>query len=520
MRDCHVRHLTVQAADAAAARRSAVLVEDGLRTASLPGESSRLLIVRKLDIGAIPAGVNSTAVAQRIELALAQAPLQAISALHPIAASAAAVYFADEVEACVQLAVRGARGQAPAAWFWPRAVSGWRNGWSAPDAVRCALAAAARLDSGPAAVVRVIGGLQTEAVLDRALAALVPQDGAALLQLCGWRLPPPDATAAPDDGTQRALDAQAAHDARLAAWAERWGADDARTLWLATVLLAVAQPAWASDPLLAVLGAAWLQQLRHPGSRGLGAPVRPAAARARLGAAFDQQNEAGESAAGAQLANAQPPRPAAAVRRRADESSPMSTGLPPVAAAAGFSATEAEAESPAEDEARAIVWWRGLPLRPTGSAGIWFMLPVLRRLGIQPWLEAHPSLAAAGIMPCVLAELARRLATLSDDPIWPELAPGRAGAEGGEELEQAVAWWCEQVEAWCAGPADLSLPDIVRRAGWLYTTRTHVDVFFDLSQADVRIRRLGLDLDPGWVPWLGRVVTFYYETGLAAGRTA
>jgi hypothetical protein len=27
---------------------------------------------------------------------------------------------------------------------------------------------------------------------------------------------------------------------------------------------------------------------------------------------------------------------------------------------------------------------------------------------------------------------------------------------------------------------------------------------------DIEVRRAGLDLDPGWVPWLGRVVTFGY----------
>ena len=28
---------------------------------------------------------------------------------------------------------------------------------------------------------------------------------------------------------------------------------------------------------------------------------------------------------------------------------------------------------------------------------------------------------------------------------------------------------------------------------------------------DLDIRRAGLDIDPGWLPWLGRVVRFRYE---------
>jgi hypothetical protein len=44
-------------------------------------------------------------------------------------------------------------------------------------------------------------------------------------------------------------------------------------------------------------------------------------------------------------------------------------------------------------------------------------------------------------------------------------------------------------------------------------TRTHVDVLFPAAAADVRIRAAALDTNPGWVPWLGRVVQFHYLEG-------
>ena len=37
-----------------------------------------------------------------------------------------------------------------------------------------------------------------------------------------------------------------------------------------------------------------------------------------------------------------------------------------------------------------------------------------------------------------------------------------------------------------------------------------LEVRFALDDADVRVRRAGLDLDPGWLPWLGCVVRFVY----------
>jgi hypothetical protein len=54
------------------------------------------------------------------------------------------------------------------------------------------------------------------------------------------------------------------------------------------------------------------------------------------------------------------------------------------------------------------------------------------------------------------------------------------------------------------------LAGVVRRAARVVTTRTHVDVLFRLADTDLRIRAAGLDSDPRWVPWLGRVVQFHY----------
>jgi len=55
----------------------------------------------------------------------------------------------------------------------------------------------------------------------------------------------------------------------------------------------------------------------------------------------------------------------------------------------------------------------------------------------------------------------------------------------------------------------------VRRAlaipGRLYVTSSHVDVVIPLDCIDLRVRRAGLDRDPGWLPSHGRVVYFHFE---------
>ncbi len=56
----------------------------------------------------------------------------------------------------------------------------------------------------------------------------------------------------------------------------------------------------------------------------------------------------------------------------------------------------------------------------------------------------------------------------------------------------------------------LTFRKMAQRPGRMIVGPTHVDVFLPLHQLDVRIRRLGLDVNPGWVPWLARVVSFHY----------
>jgi hypothetical protein len=45
---------------------------------------------------------------------------------------------------------------------------------------------------------------------------------------------------------------------------------------------------------------------------------------------------------------------------------------------------------------------------------------------------------------------------------------------------------------------------VVREPGW-------VEVVLRLEDVDLDVRRSGLDIDPGWVWWLGQVVRFVYE---------
>ncbi len=58
---------------------------------------------------------------------------------------------------------------------------------------------------------------------------------------------------------------------------------------------------------------------------------------------------------------------------------------------------------------------------------------------------------------------------------------------------------------------DGSWPLPLAQLAVLHATETHLDLDLHVTETDIVLRLSGLDLDPGWVPWLGRVVAFHYD---------
>ena len=51
---------------------------------------------------------------------------------------------------------------------------------------------------------------------------------------------------------------------------------------------------------------------------------------------------------------------------------------------------------------------------------------------------------------------------------------------------------------------------LLHRRGTLFAERGWIDVEMPIGEVDINIRRAGLDIDPGWIGWLGSVVKFRY----------
>jgi hypothetical protein len=83
-------------------------------------------------------------------------------------------------------------------------------------------------------------------------------------------------------------------------------------------------------------------------------------------------------------------------------------------------------------------------------------------------------------------------------------AAQRSGG-GVSLLHRSRAWLAD------AGFTSDEIPGLLRQPARLFVTRTHVDLIFRLDQIDLKARLAGLDRDPGWVPALGRVISFQYR---------
>lgn len=160
----------------------------------------------------------------------------------------------------------------------------------------------------------------------------------------------------------------------------------------------------------------------------------------------------------------------------------------------------------------------GEPL-PSENAALLFLVPLLLRLRVGALLEERPELLRSDWAVRLLRRVARRLRVPPDDPILAAFArPGEEEASDAPEPRELTAAWLRSMRGWCRKHAGIGLATVVRRPGKVTVTSSHVDVYFDQAQVDMRVRRSGLDFDPGWVPWLGRVVYFHYLYGEEGGE--
>jgi hypothetical protein len=222
---------------------------------------------------------------------------------------------------------------------------------------------------------------------------------------------------------------------------------------------------------------------------------------------------------------------------RVDHGLDLPRALPTRASAAvDVSGTEPPANAACMPDQQAAQVW----LAPTGCGGLPFLLPVLQALGLPQWCDSDQVCAA--MARCILAAALTRLRVPAEDvawaiprspvdlpaftsrappAIWSEAALRPPAARPDIALPQALQLastvdqqaqvWLTAVRRWLRRRAGLGLASLVLRPARLDCTPTHLDMHFYVNDVDMRVRRVGLDIDPGWLPWFGQVVTYHYQ---------
>ncbi|MCI0744225.1 MAG: hypothetical protein L0Y58_02365 [Verrucomicrobia subdivision 3 bacterium] len=559
----HVRTLRLKASSEDLVRRGAILLEDALHTATLPDAGpGRLLIIRSLDFGVIRSDQSPSSIALRIEEILRHLGSLAVHAEAAGAASRPAVYFRNSLEAIILLARRSARQEDTGQWFWPLAVKAWRREMPRHEALRTLLGEALRTELGAVAGATMLRELYAAGAADELLGSLGGQDGVALLRLSG--LPEWSASSFPAGFVEPHLPAD---DQRQTArwlplimrWVGQWGAEDARSLWLAATALLAENPGRQCDPRLSIR----TRQLVNLRSR-----------RVRNEHVKNHLPDLGQD-------DILPHD-----RRRTDTRKETPTISESICAQESDRIASLASDYVAEEgEAQAnLPQWHDHP-RPSEFGGLLFLLPVMVRLGMPEWLGANPEMIEIEFPHRLLRCVASLFAAPDDDPILSALSAaslpprrcefivpvqwiGRIAIgplllrriKGGDEDDRAwvlcdktgllplALWrgraplavreaigaiglrrgplfecdddpdlllraWITAMRRWCRRYAGIGLRQLVCRPGRVLAKSTHLDLIFDLNQAEMRIRRSGLDLNPGWLPWFGRVVTFHYLPG-------
>ena len=536
-----VRVLRLGASRREQVSHAAIALEDALRTASLPLPRNGVLLVRRLNLGRLPRRASPQWLSQRIEARMRDVRPTLIRGAQDDP-SASAVWFVDRSHALAALLASTVR-QPPRAWYWAGILPGWRPRMRAPELLpRVLREAAARADAGtePSAVAALLDRLLVLGVLDDVLGYL---DRSRLTALgpsgaASWSAPhdlsepatppPPDASrripAPREEGQRRtssdptkpaggsvrvhstpaaALIANAAWQATLARWSHYWGTTDPRTRWL------------AAHGLVAVHGPAALAQLDRL--------TRPLATEVRI--------ESGTTSREVPSA-----KPATTVRQKEvrDAEQPGSPNEPELddrhtaqgRAEAGHLDDHAERPGPPEAE-------RLPPFepdwQPSQNAGLLLLLPALERLQIAEADEVgdlclHLLHRIGDRLKIRHEDMIRRALPRPLPPSSPRAFTPPTAWQGLRlprgidfDTEQGVLIACQLVLArFLRRYAKTSLRPLVRRPAMVHATRTHIDLRFDACWVDLDLRLAGLDLDPGWVPWLGRVVSFHYDyEGLA-----
>ena len=171
-------------------------------------------------------------------------------------------------------------------------------------------------------------------------------------------------------------------------------------------------------------------------------------------------------------------------------------------AAARTHPRNAPSEAAAETEPLSLPHGKAIATR---WGGVLFLINALRRLDVEALLATAGPEALTGWR--MLYDLGVAFGMPPDEPIALVLSQSDLDTTTPQYL---LAETMAAIEALYHQPDGLWPLPLEQRAQ-LWASETHLDLDLETTSIDLALRLSGLDLDPGWVPWLGRVVRFHYD---------
>jgi hypothetical protein len=476
------------------APKATFLIENACRT-EIP-DSDRLILIRRLDLGATPMRGPAAGIVRHAYEAATQ------GARHggdDMAAAANCVWFASRAEAHRLLLAALLAGRRPAGWYWPLAVPGWHGqpiGQWLDEILPAALAGIGEpgllsivtqiVEAGKTA--SLLQSLASPACAGHRSAAPAPQTPDAAPEPAGAAVPGDSAEPEERDLHRSVARLRSAMSPTLRETVEalvlRIGVASKVSTALIERLVASASPSLALAPeLMRELTVAYRAVLTaapapHGGPPGEARP--PLRRRSQSISAAP----AAAASVGSGTQEAAAPRPAA------------SRG--------GIEAEERAADAPAAASSVPHFCPAGEEIA-TAAAGLWLVIPSLIHLGFREWLSRRPDLLCDDPGRVLLRRIARHHRVAADDPVLVPL-----GDESDLPPPPWASLWRAGLDRWLRRRARVSLHDLVWRTGFLRLAEDRLLVRFPLEAADIRLRRRALDVDPGWTDWLGLSVRFAF----------
>jgi len=536
-----IRRLELGGPGHAELQQAFTLVEDAFRIAALPGiPPGAEIVIHRLDLGPLRLDRPSSRLAEAISALVRNLAAGMVCVDERSGSSRDAVWFSNPIQPYQSLLLKLLKGDSPTEWYWRSLFPGRSMelntetvGWLLLESRQTPLQALApshllqaaiQAHRWPSLLPFITPGLARRMLHEagESPAALVSRR----VQERGADVPdPPDSLPAPDldSNWRRALQEAA----------ETWGREDVRSSWLAWHALVLHQPAWLmrAGAMQRIKLATWLKD--DAGPRGVPEKSAFKTSPAQDTKMFKGVLPSGAGKGGVGLRAASPggsslfdvsPLPALCLVQ-----SGRGPGSPPKSPRVQQRPKARPQDHPGPEHRT-----RDLPLF-SASAGFGLAVALLQRVAMDELLDRNEQLIELDFPLRLLRALADRFGLPDEDPtrgLFESLEPGRDAGIGEVHLPdrwrgmttlsgrplrqpggslQELLVTAQHIAAVCLRRlCGVSLRRLVNRPGRVSLTATHWDVLFDINQTDIRLRRVALDADPGWVAWLGRVVRFHY----------